>query len=162
MYIYSFLLRFSSHIGYYIVLIKFPVLYSRSLFPIYFYIVVCIYQSQPPNLSFLPHILPLLKISLFWGSFHHGSAETNLTTIHEDTVSIPGLTKWVKDPMLLWAVVQVEDAAWIWHRLATSAPIWPLAWEPSYVTGWFLILCYLGSENNAWNNLYFLNLLMIV
>ena len=35
-------------------------------------------------------------ITHFW-SCRHGSAETNLTGIHEDASSIPGLALWVKD-----------------------------------------------------------------
>ena len=54
------------------------------------------------------------------GSSHH--AETNLTSIHKDTGSIPGLVRWVKDLALLW----------LWCRPVAVAPIQPLAWEPPY------------------------------
>ena len=38
-------------------------------------------------------------------SFHHGSTIVNLTRIHVITGLIPGLTQWVKDPALPWAMV---------------------------------------------------------
>ena len=53
--------------------------------------------------------------------------------VREDVDLIPSLSEWVKEPMLLWAVVQVTDGAWICCcygcgvGLATAAPIWPPA-----------------------------------
>ena len=39
------------------------------------------------------------------GSSHPGSVVKNLTIIHEDSGSIPGLAQWVKNPVLPCAVV---------------------------------------------------------
>ena len=46
---------------------------------------------------------------------HCGLAETNLKSIREDAVSIPGLTQRVKDPALLW----------LWGRPAATTPVRP-------------------------------------
>ena len=58
---------------------------------------------------------------------HHGSScrntvEMNPTRNHEVAGSIPGLTRWVKDLLLLW----------LWCRPTATAPIRPLACEPPY------------------------------
>ena len=68
-------------------------------------------------------------------SSHRGSAVTNLTSIHEEAGSIPGLALWVKrsgiavscgighrcllDLVLLW----------LWCRPVATATIWPVGWE---------------------------------
>ena len=49
---------------------------------------------------------------------------TNPTGVHEDRDFIPGLDQWVKDPALLWAVVQVTDAAQIWHCCDCGIGLW--------------------------------------
>ena len=42
---------------------------------------------------------------MFFRSSHHGAAETNLTSTHEDAGATPGLIQWVKDLALPSAVV---------------------------------------------------------
>ena len=65
------------------------------------------------------------SIKIFYlRSSHRGSLETNVTRNHEVAGSIPGLTQWVKDLVLLW----------LWRWPAVTAPIRPLAWELLYAT----------------------------
>lgn len=60
-------------------------------------------------------------IKTSFGSSHGGSAEMNLTGIHENMGLIPGPAQWVRDLVLPW--------------LAAAAVIIPQVWELPYATG---------------------------
>ena len=57
-----------------------------------------------------------------FGSSRCGLVVMNLTRNCEEAGSIPGITQWLKDPVLLW----------LWCRLAAAALIRPLTWELPY------------------------------
>ena len=58
-------------------------------------------------------------------SFHRGAAETNTTRNREVVGLIPGLAQGLR----IWC------CRVLWCRLAATAPIRPLAWEPLYAVG---------------------------
>ena len=73
----------------------------------------------------LPLVMVTDKMVFMFASSHCSSAVASQTSIHEDVGLIPGLTQWVKDPVLLS----------LWCRPAAAVPIWPLAWELPYAPG---------------------------
>jgi len=76
-----------------------PTLFSFSPFlAIPLFLSTSVYLPKPPNLS---QRLALVLNQKHLRSSCHGSAVTNLTSIHEDTGSIRCLAQWIKDPVLL-------------------------------------------------------------
>ena len=64
----------------------------------------------------------------------HGSVETNLTTIHEDAVSVPCLSGSgiAVSCGISCGCGSNRALLWLWHRPAATSPIWPLAWACPY------------------------------
>ena len=110
---------------------------------------VCVYSFSHIVLHHIPshvtrYIYPVLYIGISFPihskcnrfhlltpdsqSSHPGSAEMNLTCIHEGIGSIHGPAHWVKDLALLWAVVQFADTTQIWHCSGCSVSQWLQLW----------------------------------
>ena len=70
-----------------------------------------------------------------------GLAVMSLTCIYKDEGSIPGITQWVKDPVLPMSCDvgcrQGSDLVllWLWHGPEPIALFWFLAWELPYAAG---------------------------
>ena len=99
--------------------------------------ITCIPFFQISQQYIVENLSKNLPFKFYFRSSHCGSAEMNLTSIHEDAGLVPGLAQWVKDLTAVNCVVGGRcrlDPMFLcpWHRPAAVALIWPLVWEPPY------------------------------
>ena len=64
-------------------------------------LIVCVLTNPPHENAYFLVVGREVSMSRGLGSSHCGAAERNLTGVHENAGSIPGLAQWVKDPVLL-------------------------------------------------------------
>ena len=70
---------------------------------------ICYFRHTSSSYKYIPR-KSHHKYVIFFRASHCGSMATNLTRIHEDVGSIPGLTQWVKD--------------WYFHELWYRSQTW--------------------------------------
>ena len=97
-------------------------------------------QWEHRILNWLGHQGTPIKIILkdWYESPHHGSVETNLTSIHEDTGSILASLSGLRILLyceLWWGHRCGSDLVLLWCRPTATAPIQHLAWKPPYAMG---------------------------
>ena len=90
---------------------SFPLRHNGNSYLGFFYILICYDDLQIFGKLFF-HFAAVQ--SLLQGVSVVVQQVKKPTSIHGDTGSIPGLTWWVKDPVMPRAVVQVADSAQIW------------------------------------------------
>ena len=82
-----------------------PLSTARALLPLTWFSVSGLSVDHSLRMPLTPSMGSKNSLSESFWSSHCGAVETNLTSVHEDVGVIPGLTQWVRDPVLPGAVV---------------------------------------------------------
>ena len=113
----------------------------HSLMSTYFYLVGKLQANTFHSLFFLVSIFNYTRFPSMYTIL--GTMES--TVKYKNGSGVPVVAQWftnlTKEPWGCrfdpWPAQWVKDLAllWLWRRLAATAPIRPLAWEPPYATG---------------------------
>ena len=74
-------------------------------------------------------------VAVVWSS-HHGSVETNPTSIRGKMGSIPGPAQSVGDPMLLQALRHRSDPTLLWHGIGRQLQLQFDSWPGNFHMLW--------------------------